>query len=185
MLGVSLFLGAGEVMWHVALAALLHEIGHFLLLALFGVCVEGIYFTAFGVEIQADTRYLPYWKDIVCTLAGPLINILAAVFLARVVGQYLLAGANFLQGCFNLLPLTGLDGARALHLILSWVIDPERADRICCVVEFLCAMLFMILSLYLVICHHTGGFLLVAVLGIFVGIWRRIRLQIRTVSCTI
>ena len=185
LLGGSLLLGAGEVLPLVALAALLHEIGHLLPLSLFGVHVEEIYFTAFGVEIQADTRYLPYWKDIICTLAGPLANILSAFVLSRMVGDYLFAGANLLQGCFNLLPLAELDGARALHLFLSWLIDPVRADRICCVVEFLCALLFVILSLYLVICHHTGGFLLVAVLGIFVGIWHRIRLQIPTVSCTI
>ena len=185
MLGGSVFFGAGEVLPQVVLAALLHEMGHLALLALFGVNVEGLNFTAFGVEIQADTRYLPYWKDIVCTLAGPLVNILAAFFLARIEENYILAGANLLQGCFNLLPLTGLDGSRVLHLFLSWMIGFECADAICCVVEFLCALLFVLFSLNLVICHHTGGFLLVAVLGIFVGIWHRSRLQIPTVSCTI
>lgn len=185
MLGGSLFFGAGEVLPLVALAALLHEVGHLLLLALFEVRVEGICFTVFGVEIQADTRYLPYWKDILCTLAGPLINILAAFILARTAGDYLLAGANLLQGCFNLFPLTGLDGARALHLFLSWLIGPVRADSICCATEILCALLFVAASLYLVVYHRTGGFLLIAVLGIFVSIWRRIRLQIRPVSCTI
>lgn len=185
MLGGSLFLGAGEVLPLVALAALLHEVGHLLPLSLFGVHVEGIYFTVFGVEIQADTKYLPYWKDIVCTLAGPLMNILTAFILARTAGDYLLAGANLLQGCFNLLPLTGLDGARALHLLLNWLIGPERADGICCAVEIACALLFVVLSLYLVICHRTGGFLLFAGVGIFVSIWRRMRLQIPPVSCTI
>ena len=185
LLGISLFLGAGEVLPTIAPAALLHEMGHLLFLSVFRVSVEGIYFTVFGVEIQADTRYLPYWKDIICTLAGPFVNIFAAFVLSRMVGDYLLAGANLLQGGFNLLPITGLDGARALHLFLSWMIEPERADRICCAVEILFAFLFVMVSLYLVICHHTGGFLLVAMLGIFVSIWRRIRLQIPTVSCTI
>lgn len=172
MLGGALLLGAVEVLPLISLAALLHEMGHLLALRVFGVGVEGIYFTAFGMEIRADTRFLPYQKDILCTLAGPLVNLLSAVVLARLAGDYLLAGANLLEGVFNLLPLTGLDGARALHLLLSWCFDPIRADRICRMVEVVCAVLLAVGSLYLMVCWHTGGFLLVAVVGIFVNIWR-------------
>ncbi len=172
MLGGALLLGAVEVLPLISLAALLHEMGHLLALRVFGVGVEGIYFTAFGMEIRADTRFLPYQKDIICTLAGPLVNLLSAVVLARLAGDYLLAGANLLEGVFNLLPLTGLDGARALHLLLSWCFDPIRADRICRMVEVVCAVLLAVGSLYLMVCWHTGGFLLVAVVGIFVNIWR-------------
>lgn len=172
MLGGALLLGAVEVLPLISLAALLHEMGHLLALRAFAVDVEGIYFTAFGMEIRADTRFLPYQKDIICTLAGPLVNLLSAVILARLTEDYLLAGANLLEGVFNLLPLTGLDGARALHLLLSWLLDPIRADRICCMVEVVCALLLAVGSLYLMVCWHTGGFLLVAVVGIFVNIWR-------------
>lgn len=172
MLIGALLLGAVEVLPLISLAALLHEMGHLLALRVFGVDVEGIYFTAFGMEIRADTRFLPYGKDILCTLAGPLVNLLAAVVLARLAGDYLLAGANLLEGVFNLLPLTGLDGARALHLLLSWCFDPVRADHICRIVEVVCTVLLAVGSLYLMVCWHTGGFLLVAVVGIFVNIWR-------------
>lgn len=172
MLGGALLLGAVEVLPLISLAALLHEMGHLLALRVFGVGVEGIYFTAFGMEIRADTRFLPYQKDIICTLAGPLVNLLSAVVLARLAGDYLLAGANLLEGVFNLLPLTGLDGARALHLLLSWRLDPIRADRICRMVEVVCALLLAVCALYLMVCCRTGGFLLFAVVGIFVNIWR-------------
>ena len=170
ILGISLFLGAAEVLPLVALAALLHELGHLFALRLFGVCVEGIYFTSFGAEIRADTRFLPYWQDVICTLAGPGINIFAAVLLSRLAEDYLLAGANLLQGGFNL--LTGLDGARALHLLISWLIDPVCADRICRIVEVICVLLMAACALYLVICCGSGGFLLIAVIGIFINIWR-------------
>ena len=172
MLGVSLLLGATEVLPLVALAVLLHEMGHLLALRLFGVRVEQIYFTGFGAEIRADTRYLPYWKDIICTISGPFANFLAAILLSRITGDYLLAGANLLQGAFNLLPLTGLDGARALHLFISCLLDPARADCFCRVVEIVCAIMIAIWSLYMVIFCGTGGFLLIAVTGIFVNIWR-------------
>lgn len=177
MLGVSLFLGATEVLPLVALAALLHEMGHLLALRLFGVCVNEIHFTVFGAEIRADTRFLPYWKDVICTLAGPGVNIFSALILSRIAGDYLLAGANLLQGAFNLLPLTGLDGARSLHLLISWLLDPVRADRICRVVESSCVLMIAVWSLYLVLCCRTGGFLLIAVAGILVNIWREIRVK--------
>ena len=175
MLGGTLLVGAGEVLPLMVLAAMLHELGHLTALRLVGADVEGIYFTSFGAEIRVDTRYLPYGRDIFCTLAGPAVNILAAVILARCAGDYLLAGANLLQGAFNLLPLTGLDGARALHLLLSWGVGPVRADRISRVVELCCAASITMLALYLVVLHHTGGFLFLAMTGVFVGIWRENR----------
>lgn len=175
MLVGTLLVGAGEVLPLIILAALLHELGHLTALRLVGTDVEGIYFTSFGAEIRADTRYLPYGRDIFCTLAGPAVNILAAVVLARTAGDYLLAGANLLQGAFNLLPLTGLDGARALHLLLSWGMGPVRADGISRVVELCSAAVITLLALYLVVRHHTGGFLFLAMIGVFVGIWRENR----------
>lgn len=175
LLGISLFMGAAQVLPLVALAALLHEIGHLLVLRLFGVYVEGIYFTSFGAEIRANTRFLPYWKDIACTVAGPGMNLLAALLLSRLAGDYLLAGANLLQGCFNLLPLTGLDGSRTLHLLISWLFGPVCADRICRIVEIICVLLMAVCALYLVIYCGTGFFLMIALIGIFVSIWRDMR----------
>lgn len=175
LLVVTLLSGAGEVLPLMVLAALLHELGHLAALHLVGATVEGICFTSFGVEIRADTRYLPYGKDIFCTMAGPAVNIIAAFVLARTAGDYLLAGANLLQGVFNLLPLTGLDGARALHLALCWLLGPVRADQISKWVELCWAAIITLLALYLVVCHQTGGFLFLAMIGVFVGIWRENR----------
>lgn len=172
---VALLSGAAEVLPLMMLAALLHELGHLAAMHLVGTDVEGINFTLFGAEIRADTRYLPYWKDIFCTLAGPAVNIAAALLLARASEDYLLAGANLLQGTFNLLPLTGLDGARLVHLILSWVMGPVFADRISVWIEFSCAAVLTMVTLYLVVYHRTGGFLFLAMTGVFVGIWREIR----------
>ena len=171
---ISLMMGAAEVLPLIAVAVLLHEMGHLLALRVFGISVEVIYFTAFGVEMRADTRFIPYWQELVCTLAGPGMNILAALFLSRLAEDYLLAGTNILQGVFNLLPLTGLDGSRALYLMISWLIDPVCADRVCCFVELVCALLLVACSLYLTVCCGTGGFLLLAVIGIFINIWREI-----------
>ena len=124
LLVLALIAGAGEVLPLVILSALCHELGHLTALRLVGAKVEQIRLTAFGAEIRADTRYLSYGREIFCTLAGPAINLILAVVLARAAGDYLLAGANLFLGVFNLLPLPSLDGGRALYLAVSWFTDP-------------------------------------------------------------
>ena len=167
LLALALFAGAGEVLPVVALAALCHELGHLTALALVKAKIERIRLTAFGAEIRADTRYLPYGREIFCTLAGPAVNLILAVVLARAAGDYLLAGANLFLGVFNLLPLPSLDGGRALHLAISWVTDPMLADRVCRWVGLLWGGALAATALVLVVRHGTGAFLLLGALGAF------------------
>ena len=88
MLALALLAGAGEVLPLVGLSALCHELGHLGALRLAGAEVECFRLSAFGAEIQADTRYLPYPKEILCTLAGPAVNLLLALVFSRVAGDY-------------------------------------------------------------------------------------------------
>ena len=98
MLLVAGLAGAGSVMPLVALSAVCHELGHLAGLRLAGAAVESFRLTAFGAEIRADTRYLPYGREILCTLAGPAVNLLLALVLARTAGDYILAGAHSVPG---------------------------------------------------------------------------------------
>lgn len=165
MAALALAAGAGTVLPLVLLSALCHELGHLAALWLAGTRVEQIRLTAFGAEIHADTRYLPYGREILCTLAGPAVNLILAVVLARVAGDYLLAGANLFLGAFNLLPLPALDGGRALHLLVSWAADPLLADRVCRWVGLVCGAALTAGALALVLIHRTGLFLLLGALG--------------------
>ena len=96
MVLLALLAGAGGVLPLVLLSALCHELGHLAALRLAGTEVELLRLTAFGAEIRADTRYLPYPKEILCTLAGPAVNLVLALVFARIAGDYVLAGANLL-----------------------------------------------------------------------------------------
>ena len=164
-MAVSLLAGAGNVLPLVLLSALCHEIGHLAALWLAGARVENVRLTAFGAEIRADTRRLSYPREIVCTLAGPTVNLLLALAFARLGGNYVAAGANLLLGCFNLLPVPALDGGRALHLLVSWRFDPMAADRICQKVGVSCAMLLTTAALVLTVRYHAGLFLLLGAAG--------------------
>lgn len=165
MLLLALAAGAGSVLPLVGLSALCHELGHLGALRLAGAEVERFRLTAFGAELQADTRYLPYGREVLCTLAGPAVNLLLALVLARVSGDYVLAGANLLLGVFNLLPIPSLDGGRALYLLASWAADPIAADEICRSVGLGCALVLTAAALLLTLWHGAGLFLLLGALG--------------------
>ena len=124
LIAVAALAGAGPVLPLVLLSAACHEMGHLAALRLAGARVTQFRLNAFGAEIQADTRYLSYPREILCTLAGPAVNLLLALVFARGVGNFTAAGANLLLGTFNLLPVPALDGGRALHLLVSWMLDP-------------------------------------------------------------
>ena len=168
LMALSLLAGAGNVLPLVLFSALCHEAGHLTALWLAGARVERVRLTAFGAEIQADTRRLSYPREIVCTLAGPAVNLLLALAFARLGGSYVTAGANLLLGGFNLLPIPALDGGRALHLLVSWLFDPMSADRICQKVGLSCALLLTAAALVLTVWYHAGLFLLLGAAGTLV-----------------
>lgn len=165
MLLVAYLAGAGSVLPLVMLSAVCHELGHLGGLRLAGAAVERVRLTAFGAEIRADTRYLPYGREILCTLAGPAVNLALALVFSRVSGEYVLAGANLLLGCFNLLPMPSLDGGRVLHLLVSWLADPMLADRVCRPVGLGCSALLTAAALALTFQHGAGLFLLLGAAG--------------------
>lgn len=162
---VAVLAGAGPVLPMVLAAAAAHELGHLAALGAFGARVGRIRLTAFGAEISADTRRLSYPREIFCTLAGPLVNLVLAVVLARLTGALTLAGANLLLGCFNLLPVPALDGGRALDLMVSWLWDPMTADAVCRRVGVGCSVALVGTALVLTVRYQAGLFLLVGALG--------------------
>ena len=166
LLALALLAGAGEVLPLVLVAAVCHELGHLAALALAGARVERFRLTAFGAVIQADTRYMPYGRELLCTLAGPAVNLCLALLFARVVGDYLLAGANLLLGVFNLLPAPSLDGGRALHILVSWGLDPIAADAVCGRVGLACGIALTAAAAVLTLASGGGIFLLLAATGI-------------------
>lgn len=160
-----LLAGAGEALPAAVLSALCHELGHLAALGLLGVRVERVRLTAFGAEIWADTRYLSYPRELLCTLAGPAVNLLLAAGFARLPGGYAAAGASLLLGVFNLLPVPALDGGRALHLLISWAWGPLAADRVCRAVGLGCALALTGTALALTVRYHAGLFLLLGAAG--------------------
>ncbi len=98
------------------LAALLHELGHLLLMRRFHVPVRAVSLRLFDVLIEADAP-ADFRADVWITLGGVSMNFLCAALSAPFSRNLLLA--NLALGCFNLLPVMSLDGGHLLYLLLS------------------------------------------------------------------
>ena len=121
LLAVFVWLSSPEVLGAVLLAALCHELGHYAALRRRGGWVRAVRISALGAEMQVAGRM---------SYGGELLA--AALGLLGRWGEplYLLAGAQAVLGCFNLLPILPLDGGRMLWLALCWGTDPFLADRV-------------------------------------------------------
>ena len=73
-------------------AALLHELGHLLVLGLLGGRVTGLRVSVFGAELTTDAARLSYPGEIAAVLAGPAVNLLCGLALV----WHLASGVCFL-----------------------------------------------------------------------------------------
>lgn len=108
-------------------AAAVHELGHLLALKLVGGGPVRLELSPFGAVMRISGLGLSYPRELAAVLAGPGANFLmgGALLLAGPAHETA-AGANWVLGCFNLLPAAPLDGWRAMQLVLSWLLGPDR-----------------------------------------------------------
>lgn len=107
-------------------SAILHELGHLLVLLFLRIPVTKIRVRCSGAVIC--TCFPGYWKEMVCAAGGPIVSLLAAIFIGK---QYSdLRIISLLLGIINLLPLYPLDGGRILRCGLLLCFSEERSNRI-------------------------------------------------------
>lgn len=144
----------GILLW-VTLAALVHELGHYGMIVVFGGKVRSITLSCIGAEMALSSRKpLLGWKLAVVTLAGPVANLVMALIiwiLGDPLGEEgtLFWGLNVGLALFNLLPVAQLDGGRLLWQCTA------RISRSAMMEEFL-----WVLSLYICILLVVGGLFL-------------------------
>lgn len=134
--------------------ALLHEASHLFFLYRYGAKIDRVTLYPFGVDICADTGRLSYRKEIVCTLAGSISNLVFAIVSSFVMyfypTPYLLffIMCNIFLGAFNLIPLSFFDGGKALRLFLYDRLDIDRAFYIHKALDVFSALIFLCFSLF-------------------------------------
>ena len=134
-----------SVVMQVLAAILLHELGHLLCGALFGVLPSRVALSVRGVGIAMDLSGLPGRRRIAIAIAGPALN-LALCVPAALFHLHAWMAVNGALAVLNLLPVPGLDGGDALRIFLGRYVDCARADKVCLIVGFL--VLFPAASAY-------------------------------------
>lgn len=112
----------------------LHEGGHWLAIRAAGGEVGRMRLGVAGAEMELR-RPLSYPREALCALAGPGVSLALAWLGTRLPGGALLAGVSLVLALFNLLPLSALDGGRALGCAVSALAGPEAAARLAGVLD--------------------------------------------------
>jgi stage IV sporulation protein FB len=153
------------------LAALCHELGHYLVLHRLGAKVTDLNLTVFGAEMRlSGTERISYGGEMLAAAAGPVVNILLASLFAllgtRTEFWFLFAGAQIVLGIFNLLPVAPLDGGKLVWLLLAWCTDPFLADHVCAAVSLFGSLTLLYGGVYLLKYEGGSPFLLLGAVGL-------------------
>jgi len=121
----------GIFLWALGACAL-HEAGHIWAVRALGGQVRRLRLTAAGAELCLGP--LSNGGLLLAALAGPAANLLATLAGARLgrylgPGAYLFAGLDLGLCLFNLLPVTCLDGGRALRALAALLWGEEAGAR--------------------------------------------------------
>lgn len=112
----------------IALAALMHELGHILTVLLFGGRMTQIQIRMDGACISAQCPTV--FAAVLCTLAGPAASLML-VFCCRWLPRT--AVCALIQFAYNMLPIYPLDGGRCLRLLTQSA--GRKGERVFAAVE--------------------------------------------------
>lgn len=170
---VVFFDGTGIVQWSL-LAILLHEAGHIMLYNLLHCGRPILQIGWGGIALHWNTSGIPVHRQVMILLAGPLINIAAAILSFIICTQsfrltvVLFGGINLLLGLFNLLPLGFLDGGRLLELFLSALLPANRTETVLLLFQTICLILISLFLLFFTT-EWTTRIALLLFLGYYCG----------------
>lgn len=147
-------------------AAALHEAGHLVAMAACRRQPKRLSFKLSGVYITQNVGVHSPLSDCIVAAAGPLANLICAA-VAFVIGgsdAVIIVGCSMLiMGCFNLLPVKGLDGGDLLYAALCTRASPTAADKVLRVVSVIAAALVTALGLILFIVGGNGWLMAIGV----------------------
>ncbi len=167
VLALAVNAGRAQAVGTVFVSALLHECAHLALLLSYGAKNLTLTLLPGGARIEnAALQALSYPRQLACVLAGPAVNLTLACVLSfcavRFGGDLFpqAARVNWLLGGFNLLPLSFLDGGRALDCILCLKRKSPVPGRVRRGVDIALVSLLAAVSLYFLFTGRDALFLL-------------------------
>ncbi|MCC8023530.1 MAG: site-2 protease family protein [Clostridiales bacterium] len=147
--------------------SILHECGHVIALLMMGGRVKSLRLGAFGMSLVRNEDYpLNLNQEFWFVMAGPLVNLAIAGGALLIPGETALqiSSMSLLLGLFNLLPVSAMDGGKALFYVMLQFMREETARR---VLYWVSALLLLCLggtSCYLLAIGRNNYSLLIVVM---------------------
>lgn len=137
-------------------AAIIHELGHLLIIVIFRGQITQFLLTATGGTLRYRLQNETRWRRFFIAAAGPAIGFITAIILSSI-GKFRFAGVNLLLSLFNCVPIFPLDGGVILNCIIT---NTRIADLFS---KFFCFVL-IILSIQVVKAGGGCGLLILSML---------------------
>ncbi|MBR2634642.1 MAG: hypothetical protein IKD31_03580 [Clostridia bacterium] len=161
-------------------AAAIHELGHVFALGLCGYGIKGFSLSPAGLTLQTDSDLIPYQREILIFLAGPLFNALGmmwCLYRIRLAPTEMLFYFLFCHGFFmavNLLPICGLDGYGALTATVSLLRKECDAEARLRPVHVFFSILLIAFGTLLTLCTQNASLLFLS-LSLFLEKRKKLR----------
>lgn len=151
-------------------AVFIHETGHLLVISLGGCKVDGVTITPIGLTIKR-TGLTGHRQDVAIHLAGPFTNLSTALILT-VMGcdiDSLPVSANLFFALLNLLPITPLDGGKALSSLLSLIFSHRVCQSVCRYLSYGCLFMLWLFAAAELLMLDGSPSLLLFCIGLFIS----------------
>ena len=138
------------------LTAVIHELGHFIESEKYGYALKRITLMPYGAIIEGNSLDIKLKDEIFIALAGPLLNLLIAVFFMAIWWVFpityaytdLVVFASLSICVINLLPCYPLDGGRVVLALLSLKLKRAVALKIVKILGVVISILTLMLFIY-------------------------------------
>jgi len=150
-------------------SVLLHEFGHALMARRYGIHTSVI--TLLPIGGVASLEHIPREpiQEFMITIAGPLVNIVIAIF-GYALGIPKLCELNIILAIFNLAPVFPMDGGRIFRATLASLMSHRTATVI--------AVRFgQVLTVYFVACAFLAGNFMLVLVGSYICVMGHMELK--------
>lgn len=153
-------------------AAAFHETGHLFAMWISDCRPKAIRLVPASVSIVSEFPRKRYGEMLIA-VSGPLFNIV--LFCSLMINYKLTAGdisltyalINLVIGCFNLLPVKGLDGGTVLEILLSGTLGGrDAAERVVKIISVIIGLVFLFTATFLILGGRLN--LSLVIVGIYV-----------------
>lgn len=168
--------GVSPIAFLPLLAALLHEIGHIIVMLICGQKIARIKILPIGLDIKTAPCVSSYKADIAISIAGILANICVIMICSRFESTDTLNFfkiSNMILILLNILPIRSLDGGQILEKTLELTTSPDTAERVMKTVSFFCLVLLWSFAVWIFFESNYNFTLLMMCIYLFVGIFVR------------